>query len=373
MLKRSLPLITGALMMTAGALPASAEAVKLHAAGSLKAAMTDVAAAYSESTGIAVETAFSPSGLLRERIEGGEASDVFASANMRHPRTLESQGLGGPVVLFARNRLCGLTQPGLGVTPETLLERMLSDRIRLGTSTPKADPSGDSAWELFEKAEEVQPGSFAALDAKALQLTGGADSAAAPEGRNLYAWVMTEDRADIFLTYCTNAVLAKADTPGLEIVAIPEALSVGADYGLTLLSPDNPDAARLALFVVSPAGQEILGSYEHHLGRLDHHVDLFAHLDAQVVHRIGQHHGGHDVAAADIHLDLGGDGAGLHLDNLAGKNIAGRDLHGFGAPEGLRVSRMQSRALHASRSGRLQAAIMVAAIMQPLPAGSILG
>ena len=261
MLKRSLPLITGVLMMTAGALPASAEAVKLHAAGSLKAAMTDVAAAYSESTGVAVETAFSPSGLLRERIEGGEASDVFASANMRHPHTLESQGLGGPVVLFARNRLCGLTQPGLGVTPETLLERMLSDRIRLGTSTPKADPSGDYAWELFEKAEEAQPGSFAALDAKALQLTGGADSAAAPEGRNLYAWVMTEDRADIFLTYCTNAVLAKADTPGLEIVAIPEALSVGADYGLTLLSPDNPDAARLALFVVSPAGQEILGSY----------------------------------------------------------------------------------------------------------------
>ena len=261
MLKRSLPLITGALMMTAGALPASAEAVKLHAAGSLKAAMTDVAAAYSESTGIAVETAFSPSGLLRERIEGGEASDVFASANMRHPRTLESKGMGGPVVLFARNRLCGLTQPGLDVTPETLLERMLSDGVRLGTSTPKADPSGDYAWELFEKAEELQPDSFAALDAKALQLTGGPDSAAAPEGRNLYAWVMTEDRADIFLTYCTNAVLAKADTPALEIVAIPETLSVGADYGLTLLSPDNPDAARLALFVVSPAGQEILGSY----------------------------------------------------------------------------------------------------------------
>ena len=147
------------------------------------------------------------------------------------------------------------------MTPETLLERMLSDGVRLGTSTPKADPSGDYAWELFEKAEEVRPDSFAALDAKALQLTGGPDSAAAPEGRNLYAWVMTEDRADIFLTYCTNAVLAKADTPALEIVAIPETLSVGADYGLTLLSPDNPDAARLALFIVSPAGQEILGSY----------------------------------------------------------------------------------------------------------------
>ncbi|WP_119166439.1 molybdate ABC transporter substrate-binding protein [Algihabitans albus] len=261
MLKRLLPLMTGTLLMTTAALPASADAVKLQAAGSLRAAMTDIAAAYTESSGKAVQAAFGPSGLLRERIEGGEASHVFASANMRHPRILESQGIGGPVVLFARNRLCVLTQPALGVTPETLLETILSAEVRLGTSTPKADPSGDYAWQLFEKAEELQAGSFAALDAKALQLTGGPDSAKAPEGRNPYAWVMAEQQADLFLTYCTNAMLAKADKPDLEIVAIPDALAVGADYGLTLISPENAAAAQLALFILSPAGQEILESY----------------------------------------------------------------------------------------------------------------
>ena len=261
MLKRLLPPITGALLMTAAALPASADAVTLHAAGSLKAAMTDIAAAYEQVDDQTVETAFGPSGLLRERIEGGEASDVFASANLRHPRTLEAQGVGGPVVLFARNRLCGLTQPGLGITPETLLETLLSAEVRLGTSTPKADPSGDYAWQLFERAEEVRAGSLAVLDAKALQLTGGPNSETAPEGRNPYAWVMTENRADVFLTYCTNAVLAKADTPDLEVVAVPEALSVGADYGLTVISPEKPAASRLALFILSPAGQKILASY----------------------------------------------------------------------------------------------------------------
>ncbi|WP_421708910.1 molybdate ABC transporter substrate-binding protein [Algihabitans sp.] len=261
MLKRLLSLMTGTLLMSVAALPASADIVRLHAAGSLKAAMTDIAAAYEKTGNLTVETAFGPSGLLRERIEGGEASDVFASANMRHPRTLEEQGIGGPVVLFARNRLCGLTQPGLGVTPETLLETLLSAGVRLGTSTPKADPSGDYAWQLFEKAETVRPGSFAELDAKALQLTGGPNSEPAPEGRNPYAWVMTENRADVFLTYCTNAVLAKADTRDLEIVALPETLSVGADYGLTLISAENSAASRLALFILSPSGQKILEDY----------------------------------------------------------------------------------------------------------------
>jgi ABC-type molybdate transport system substrate-binding protein len=175
--------------------------------------------------------------------------------------TLAERGIGGPVAMFARNRLCALAQPDLEVSTESLLDVLLDDRIRLGTSTPKADPSGDYAWELFEKAEAVRPGSYARLDAKALQLTGGPNSAKPPEGRNPYAWVMTEDRADIFLTYCTNAVLAKKDTDSLQIVQVPEPLSVGANYGLSLISADKPAAARLAMFAMSPAGQKILADY----------------------------------------------------------------------------------------------------------------
>jgi hypothetical protein len=39
-------------------------------------------------------------------------------------------------------------------------------------------------------------------------------------------------QSDIFLTYCTNALLAKAEVPSLSIVAIPKPLNVAADYGL---------------------------------------------------------------------------------------------------------------------------------------------
>ena len=249
-------------------LPAAAQPVLLHAAGSLRAALGEVAADFATAEGVEVVTTFAPSGILRERIEAGEAAQVFASANMAHPRRLAGAGKAGPVALFARNSLCALTAPGVDATPETLLDRMLSDAVRVGTSTPRADPAGDYAFQLFAKAEALRPGARAALEAKALQLTGGPDSAKAPEGRNLYAWVMQEGQADLFLTYCTNAVLAQAEAPELGIVTVPSALAVGADYGLTVLNGSPEGAWRLALYILSPAGQAVLARYGFESGAL---------------------------------------------------------------------------------------------------------
>lgn len=217
--------------------------------------------AFEVASGHEVATQFGPSGLVRERIEAGEAAHVFASANMAHPRKLATDGLAGPVRLFVRNKLCALAQPALEISEESLLEVISQADIRLGTSTPKADPSGDYAWELFAKAEAVNPGSQAILEAKALQLTGGPDSPKPPEGRNPYAWVMDSDQADVFLSYCTNAVLAQRELPALQIVTIPAALSVGADYGLTLMNGAPPAAAELAAFILGEEGQQILAGY----------------------------------------------------------------------------------------------------------------
>lgn len=244
--------------------PASAETLNLYAAGSLKAALTDAARAFEKASDgkHTVKTEFAASGLLRERIEKGEAAHVFASADMKHPQTLSDAGRAtGKVRLFARNQLCAIAQDNIDVTTDTLLARMLDPTIRVGTSTPKADPSGDYAFALFGKAEALKAGAKAMLEGKALKLTGGPDSAKAPQGRNQYGWVMSEKKADIFLTYCTNAVLAKKDTPALKIVAIPPALAVGADYGMIVLK-DAPDgAAALADFILGLQAQKILRDY----------------------------------------------------------------------------------------------------------------
>src|SRR3546814_2727346 len=61
--------------------------LQLFAAGSLKAALSDVAAEYEAMYDMPVANTLGASGLLRERIEKGETEQVFASANMRHPQT----------------------------------------------------------------------------------------------------------------------------------------------------------------------------------------------------------------------------------------------------------------------------------------------
>lgn len=252
-------LVAGLLFFT---MPVSADnEVELYAAGSLKSALGEVVENYQAEQGATVVATFNPSGLLREKIEQGAAAQVFASANMKHPVTLEKQGMGGPVTLFARNKLCALAREDLMVDEDSLLEVLLDPAVRVGTSTPGADPSGDYAWELFARAGDMKAGSKQLLESKALPLTGGADSEKAPEGHNQYGWVMQQDKADIFLTYCTNAVLARKQVPGLQIVSIPVALSVGANYGLTVLDQENPAAWRLAFYILSPRGQEVLERY----------------------------------------------------------------------------------------------------------------
>lgn len=239
--------------------PAAAvgDPVQVYAAGSLRDALTEIARDHEARTGQKVVLTFAASGLLRERIEQGAPAQVFASADTKHPQRLANQGQWQAPVVFTRNTLCALAQGAVAVTPDTLLSTMLQPQVRLGISTPKADPAGDYAWALFHKADALQPGATARPEAKALQLTGGAQSAQAPAGRNTYAWVMEQNRADVFLTYCTNAVAARAEVPSLQVVAVPEALQVGAAYGLTVRAGAPAQAQAFAQAVLQPPAQAV--------------------------------------------------------------------------------------------------------------------
>jgi ABC-type molybdate transport system substrate-binding protein len=232
-----------------------ADPVRLFAAGSLRAALTEIAGLFEAGTGAAVAARFGPSGLLRRAIEAGAEADVFAAADMDHPRAVAAI-LGGGVRAFATNTLCALVHPGLEVSPATLLERMLDPGLRLGMSTPGADPSGDYALELFGKAEALHPGAAAALEHKALRLTGGAET---PPGEgSVYAAILEAGRADIFITYRTNGLAARRALASLEIVDTPPALTVRAEYGLAWRSGGG---AALAHRILSTSGQAVLARH----------------------------------------------------------------------------------------------------------------
>jgi molybdate transport system substrate-binding protein len=195
--------------------------VQVWAAGSLREAFTDIALAFEAAhPGTAVALTLGASGLLRERVErmasgwhprlplqgqgdhGTAPAQAFASADKVHPQRLAAGGGWQVPMVFTRNTLCALTLGSVATTPDDLLETLLRAEVRVGMSTPGADPSGDYAWELFGRSEAVRPGARALLEAKALQLTGSAQVAATlpepPPGRSTYAWIMEQGLADVF-------------------------------------------------------------------------------------------------------------------------------------------------------------------------------
>jgi molybdate transport system substrate-binding protein len=242
---------------------ADSGAIRLYAAGSLRAAMTDIVNAYSTTYGTPVETVFGGSGALGDRLAKGESGDVFASADMGNPEALTQAGKAWPTVLFARNHLCAIARPGLDATPSNLLATLLRPSVKVATSTPKDDPGGDYAWGMFQNADAQQAGSRATLEAKAVKIGNVPGSLPIPPGTtNAVAWLFREKRADIFLSYCTNGGAAAAELPGVTIISLPPALAVTAGYGLTVLKGANKEeAARLAFFILSPTGQRILAEH----------------------------------------------------------------------------------------------------------------
>jgi ABC-type molybdate transport system substrate-binding protein len=249
-------------------LPTPVFAVTLYGAGSLRNSLTEVAQAFTADYGITVETYFGPSGLTRVKIEDELSSnvktaDVFASADLGNPQQLFQQGLSNSGQNFTSNRMVAIVKPGLaGITSDNLLNFLLDPNIKVGTSTPLADPSGDYAWQIFDKADRVQAGSSQILKNKALQLVGGNPSAPpVPTGENnLVYFLKINPLADIFLAYYTSGKTAQELETGkdLQIIELPKYL---ADYGLTVIKNADPDGEKLAAYILSPQGQAILAKY----------------------------------------------------------------------------------------------------------------
>ena len=249
------------LALAGGVVMAQHSPVPVFAAGSLRGPLTEAAKAFEASAGgLPVALTFGASGLLLDRIKTGADAQVFASANMAHPQALSAAGSFGPTQVFTRNALCALVRPGLAVDSTNLVATLLRPDVKLGTSTPKADPSGDYAFEMFQRVDNAgaPAGSGAALAAKALQLTGGPTSPPPPADRNVYGVLVASGQADVFITYCTNAVVARREQPQLQVVDIAPAINVAADYGLAVRKDASPAAQAFAAYLLSPAGQAIL-------------------------------------------------------------------------------------------------------------------
>lgn len=232
--------------------------VSVYAAGSLRAALTTIADKYEARTGQHVALTFGASGLLRERIQAGADAQILASADMAQPQVLARGGGWRAPVVFARSKLCLLTRNTLDVTPATVLDTLLRPDVRVGTSTPGSDPSGDYTWQLFHQADKLRPGAYATLDAKAIKLAGGRVAPKVPAGQNPVTWSFAHDKIDVFVSYCNSARKLQQQRPTLKVVSLPPDLAVAAAYGLTVRSNAPAPARQFAAALLAAPAQQAL-------------------------------------------------------------------------------------------------------------------
>ncbi len=239
---------------------ASAADIRVMAAGSLKDALTAVFTDFSKHYGGGFAPEWGPSGVLRERLQQGEAFDVFASAALPHAQALTDAGVSGPSMMFARNALCVVTEAGRALEPGNLVETLLRPEIRIGTSTPISDPAGDYTWEIFRKIDAHRPGAFGTLSQKAQQLFGGPTTTAPVNGRPRLVVALDNHEIDLFIYYCSGAQQIARDVR-YKSVALPAELVVGPEYGLTVSRKAQPGAADFAMYLMSPQGQATLKAF----------------------------------------------------------------------------------------------------------------
>jgi molybdate transport system substrate-binding protein len=84
-----------------------------------------------------------------------------------------------------------------------------------------------------------------------------------PAGADPGAYLLlTANRGDAFLGWCTAAAISVATNPSrLQSLQLPADIAVTANYGLTLRTGAPLEAGLLRDFILSPASQVILAKY----------------------------------------------------------------------------------------------------------------
>jgi molybdenum ABC transporter molybdate-binding protein len=234
-----------------------ADDLRVLAAGSLRDAIGEIGDRYKQATGTAVAADFSSSGLLRERIETGEKTDLFASADMGNPLKLLADGRAIRVDMFTRNTLCAFAAPRVGLTDANFIDRLLDPAVKLGTSTPKNDPSGDFTWLMFHKVDTIHPGAYAMLDRKAQKIVGRRG----PVSGDPVTDGFKSGTLDVMIGYCSGRERLVKTVPDVEAVAVPQQITAGPEYGLAILKDADLRAEDLALYMLSPEAQQIFANH----------------------------------------------------------------------------------------------------------------
>jgi molybdate transport system substrate-binding protein len=129
--------------------------VTVAAAADLTYAMEEIAARFEQATGCAVRVSAGSSGNFLSQIENGAPFDVFFSADVEYPRTLEAKGLAAPgstylyaagkLVLWVRNDSPLDISKGFAALRDPSVQK-------IAIANPQHAPYGRAAQQAFQNA-----------------------------------------------------------------------------------------------------------------------------------------------------------------------------------------------------------------------------
>jgi molybdate transport system substrate-binding protein len=251
MLARLLSLVGLGLALIGAPAPATAqETIIAFAAASMKNALDDINAAFTQRTGIKVVASYAASSALARQIEQGAPADVFASADLdwmdyaSRKKAIKDDSrvnlVGNRLVLIApKESRLGEVAIGAGFD----LARLAADG-RIATGDVRAVPVGKYAKAALEKL-----GAWRATEPK-LAMTENVRAALALVGRG---------EAPLGIVYATDA---KVEANVKIVGHFPEDSHPPITYPVALTTTAKPAATRYLGFLRSQAAKAVFEKYD---------------------------------------------------------------------------------------------------------------
>ncbi|WP_234734151.1 molybdate ABC transporter substrate-binding protein [Tellurirhabdus bombi] len=133
-----------------------AQPLRVAVAANAQFMMKELSAAFQKSRGIAVESIVSSSGKLTTQIQQGAPYDVFLSADVSYPQTLNKEGLTlTPPVIYGYGTLVLWTQGAIKLDKN--LKFLTDPAVRhIAIANPALAPYGEAAITLIQKQKLLE-------------------------------------------------------------------------------------------------------------------------------------------------------------------------------------------------------------------------
>lgn len=237
-----------------GGVKAENNTLTVFAASSLTEAFGEIGAQFEAAhPGVELRFNFAGSQQLAQQLVQGASADLYASADPSHLLSVQESGLIDPAAArpFISNSLVVIFPPD-NPGKITVLADLAKPGLRICLAAPNV-PAGRYSLELLQKAA-LQPGFPAGFEQLVLQnVVSQEENVRAVFGK------IALGEADAGLVYASDIQGGNASKVGA--LNIPQGLNVAAVYWIAPLKGSSGLAGDLIGFILSEAGQKILGKY----------------------------------------------------------------------------------------------------------------